>query len=93
MSYKVIKGRVTHDGQIFRLGDELPRIGSAALSRLIAKGVVAKTSDAPPVKVDLLPDELKATEPKAKPEKKKKAAPDSKNSDLPPGINPDLVGN
>ena len=91
MSYKVTKGRVTHDGQIFRLGDELPRIGSAALSRLIAKGVVAK-SDAPPVKVDLLPDELKATEPKAKPEKKK-AAPDSKNSDLPPGNNPDLVGN
>lgn len=92
MSYKVTKGRVTHDGQIFRLGDELPRIGSAALSRLIAKGVVAKTSDAPPVKVDLLPDELSAAEPKAKPEKKK-AAPDSKNSDLPPGINPDLVGN
>lgn len=92
MTYKVTKGRVTHDGQIFRLGDELPKIGSAALSRLIAKGVVAK-SDAPPVKVDLLPDELKATEPKAKPEKKKKAAPDSKNSDLPPGINPDLVGN
>jgi hypothetical protein len=92
MSYKVIKGRVTHDGQIFRLGDELPRIGSAALSRLIAKGVVAKTSDAPPVKVDLLPDELKATEPKAKPEKKKKA-PDSKESELPQGINPDLVGN
>ena len=91
MSYKVTKGRVTHDGQIFRLGDELPRIGSAALSRLIAKGVVAK-SDAPPVKVDLLPDELSAAEPKAKPEKKK-AAPDSKNSDLPPGINPDLVGN
>lgn len=89
--YKVTKGRVIHDGQIFRLGDELPKIGSAALSRLIAKGVVAK-SDAPPVKVDLLPDELKATEPKAKPEKKK-AAPDSKNSDLPPGINPDLVGN
>ena len=91
MSYKVTKGRVTHDGQIFRLGDELPRIGSAALSRLIAKGVVAKTSDAPPVKVDLLPDELKATESKAKPEKKK-AAPDSKESELPDGINPDLVG-
>ena len=87
MSYKVTKGRVTHDGQIFRLGDELPRIGSAALSRLIAKGVVAKTSDAPPVKVDLLPDELKA-----KPEKKKKTAPANKESELPQGINPDLVG-
>ena len=89
MSYKVTKGRVTHDGQIFRLGDELPRIGSAALSRLIAKGVVAKADAEQPVKP--LPPDPEKTQIPAK-AKKEKAAPDSKESELPDGINPDLVG-